>query len=174
MSQSTDTDTQYWYLYKIYRYASVSVWEGGPPDPDFLQVKKNPDLGGRDFNNHSHFSSRFHSRNFGGRGWGGYVNLENSRFDWVFLNVSLFKNRYRCQVYVGFGIGYRYQYRFFKVISITSVSKTYRIIGNIPINRYRYGSISKNRCRFGKSPYRYRYIGIGRTLLSTSKNLGKS
>ena len=78
--------------------------------------------------------------------------MENSRFDWVFLNVSLFKNRYRCQVYVGFGIGYRYRYRFFKVISITSVSKTYRIIGNIPINRYRYGSISKNWYWFGKSP----------------------
>ena len=61
------------------------------------------------------------------------------------------------------GIGYQYRYRFFKVISVTSgsVLVTYRLIGNIPINRYRYGDFP-NRYRFLEiDPYRYQYRYIG-------------
>ena len=73
---------------------------------------------------------------------------------------------------------YQYRYRLICTLQILSVTLhihitlknlyepvTYILIGNIQINWYRYGSISKNRYRIGKSPYQDRLtgIGIGRT-----------
>ena len=103
----------------------------------------------------------------------GYLYLYKKNL-YLYLYEAIYKNWY-LYWYGGYG-GYRYQfgiedmdmgdigisviYRFFNIISVSYIyiSVSYRYIGIIPIYcypyPYRYGSISKNRYRFGKSPYR--------------------
>ena len=92
--------------------------------------------------------------------------MEFDRYRLIGIGMETVPNRYR------FLDIDQYRYQLIGMLPILS-DPLHILIGNIAINRYRYGSISKTRYQFGKSPYRYQLFGIGRALDPTIESLVK-